>query len=122
MFSYQSLDAWKHAHATVLLVMRATDQEVRSESRDLFLQIRRAVVSVEANIVEGYALSTVGLFVKHLRIAFGSAAESECLLRSAKELEYLSKDVADEAVKELGTSMRLIYGLKRHPPKRFLKK
>jgi four helix bundle protein len=102
--------------------MRATDQQVRSESRDLFLQIRRAVVSVEANIVEGYALSTVGLFVKHLRIAFGSAAESECLLRSAKELEYLSKDVADEAVKELGTSMRLIYGLKRHPPKRFLKK
>jgi four helix bundle protein len=33
-------------------------------------------VSVEANIVEGYALDTEALFRKHLRIAFGSAAEA----------------------------------------------
>jgi four helix bundle protein len=106
-------------HAVVLLVLRATDKEVRSESKDLFWQIRRAVVSVEANIVEGYALGTVGLLLRHLRIAFGSAAESECLLRSARELGYLSVEVADEAEKELGIVLRLIYGLQRHPPRRF---
>ena len=88
MYGYQSLDAWKHAHAVVVMTMRATDRSARPETTDLFWQIRRAIVSVEANIVEGYALGTVGLYVKHLRIAMGSAAELECLLRLAKELGY----------------------------------
>jgi len=66
--------------------------------------------------VEGYALNTVGLCRKHLRIAFGSAAEAECLIRLAGELGYLSDEVAGELIGTLGGAMRALRGLLRHPP------
>lgn len=116
---YFSLEAWKHAHGAALLVLRATDAAERKCSRDLFWQVRRAVVSVEANIVEGYALGTNGLFLKHLRIALGSAAEAECLIRLAGEMTYLPIEVVRQAEGVPGTTMRLLHGLRRRPPRRF---
>ena len=58
MNKYQSLVAWKRAHALVLLGLRVTDDAYHPRARPLFDQIRRAVVSVEANLVEGYALGS----------------------------------------------------------------
>lgn len=74
---------------------------------------------MEANIVEGYALGTIGLYRKHLRIALGSAAEGECLIHLAGEMGYLPAVVVKEAEDVLGLTMRLLHGLSRHPPRRF---
>ena len=73
-------------------------------------------MSVEANIVEGYALGTVPLCRRHLRIAFGSAAEAECQVRIARELDYLPHSVVDRIEETLGGAMRAIHGLMRSPP------
>ena len=70
---------------------------------------------MEANIVEGYALSTPALFRRHLRIAMGSAAEAECLTRAAGELKYLSEDVVRELERLLERTMAALYGLLRRP-------
>jgi len=113
MYKYQSLEAWKRAHDAILLVMRATDAAYHPRARPVFDQLRRAVVSIEANVVEGYALGTTPLFRRHLRIAQGSAAEAECLSRVAVELGYLSADVGASIESHLGGSMRAIYGLMR---------
>jgi len=86
MYAYRTLEAWKRAHKVALSIMRATDLPTHPRARSIFEQIRRAVVSVEANIVEGYALGTPPLCRRHLRIAMGSAAEAECLTRLAGEL------------------------------------
>ena len=118
MHGYHSLEAWKHSHGTAVLVLRALDASDHSRCRDLFWQIRRAIVSVEANIVEGYALGTVGLFTKHLRTAMGSAAEAECLIRLAGELGYVTRAIVKAAEDGLGATMQLLYGLCRHPPRR----
>jgi len=75
--------------------------------------MRRAVVSVEANIVEGYALRAPRQFRRHLRIALGSAAESECLLRSAGELGYLPDKVVQEMVALTNSTIGLLLGLLR---------
>ena len=69
----------------MLDVLRATDDARRQRTWTVFDQLRRAVVSVEANIVEGYALNRPGLLQRHLRIAIGSLAEVECLTRTAIE-------------------------------------
>src|SRR2546427_7872348 len=61
MRSYQTLVAWKRAHEALLLVLRATDAAYHPRSRSLFDQLRRATISVEANVVEGYALNTAPL-------------------------------------------------------------
>jgi len=116
MYKYQTLEAWKRAHAAVLLTFRSTDAAYHPRARPVFDQLRRAAVSVEANIVEGYALGTVPLCRRHLRIAFGSAAEAECLVRTARELGYLGEDVSREIEGLLGNAMRALHGLMGSSP------
>jgi four helix bundle protein len=97
--------------------LQSTDKAYHPRSLPLFAQIRRAAISVEANIVEGYALDSTMQFRKHLRIAMGSAAEAECLVRAAAELAYLPADAATEIENLLGGTMRVLRGLLRLPIK-----
>lgn len=115
MYKYRSLEAWKRAHAAVIAVLRATGKPSHPRTWNLFDQLRRATISVEANIVEGYALGSPALYRRHLRIAFGSAAEAECLVRCASELEYLPRTVVDEITELLDGAMRTLHGLLRNP-------
>ena len=99
-----------------LLVLRATDSAYHPKSRSLFDQIRRSAFSIEANIVEGYALGTRPQFLRHLRIARGSAAEAECMARLAVEAGYLSKEAGREIEDLLAGTMRTLHGLLRSRP------
>jgi len=110
---YRSLEAWKRAHAAVLLALEVTDGPNPPRTWNVFDQMRRAIVSVEANIVEGYALGTVPLYRRHLRIALGSAAEAECLLNIAAERNYLPPQTVARVLEPLGGSMKAIIGLLR---------
>jgi len=47
----------------------------------------------------------------------GSAAEAECLVRAASELNYLSADTAADLESLLGGTMRVLRGLLRLPIK-----
>ena len=113
MHSHRSLDAWKVAHQLSLKVLQKTDDHYHPRARSLFDQLRRASVSVEANIVEGYALQTKAQFRRHLRIALGSGAETECFLELVAAREYLPKDVVTELRDLTARSMALVYGLLR---------
>lgn len=115
MDKYRSLAVWQRAHELVLLALRATDRAYHPRSRALFDQLRRAAISVEANIVEGYALGTQKQFRRHLRIAVGSAAEAECLLRVASELGYLPQDMLQQAAANLDEILAMLFGLLRKP-------
>src|SRR6266550_5713345 len=53
----------------------------------------------------------------NLWIAFGSAAESECLVRAMAELGYLDAAVTGELEALLAGSMRTLRGLLRNPPR-----
>jgi hypothetical protein len=55
MDSYQSLHVWRRAHSLVIATLRETETR-QPKTWAVFDQLRRAAVSVEANIVEGYAL------------------------------------------------------------------
>ena len=109
--------AWQRAHDGLLLTFRKTDEAYHPRAKPLFDQLRRAMVSVEANIVEGYALGTPPLFRRHLRIATGSAAEAECLTRAAGELQYLSTDVVRELERLLERTLAAVHGLMRTLPR-----
>jgi len=112
---YRSLVVWQRAHEALLLALSKSDAAFHPRSKALFEQLRRAVISVEANIIEGYALGTAPLFRKHLRIAMGSAAEAECLTRAAGELHYLSEEVVRELERLLERTMAALHGLLRRP-------
>jgi four helix bundle protein len=113
MRKYRSLVAWQRAHQLVILTLKAAEAAARPRSYALLDQLRRATISIEANLVEGYALGTTPLFRRHLRIAVGSAAEAECLLESASELEYLPPDAISIMRKLLDETLATLFGLLR---------
>ena len=113
MNSYKTLDVWKHAHSAAVRTLRVCDAAYHPRSRALLDQLKRAAVSVEANIVEGYALATPGHVGRHLRIAFGSAAEAECEARLAGEVGYLKAETVSELEELFGRTLRGLRGLLR---------
>jgi four helix bundle protein len=116
MESYRSLIVWQRAHDLFVTALRATEKPSPPRTWPVFDQLRRAAISVEANIVEGYALRAPRQFRRHLVIALGSAAESECLIRGAGELEYLPKDVVQQLLRLTDATIGLLRGLLRRPP------
>ena len=99
-----------------MLTLKSTDNAYHPKSKALFDQLKRAAISVEANIVEGYALGTIPLFRRHIRIAIGSAAEAETLTRAAQEAEYFDVVVARELAVLFERTIAVLVGLFRSPP------
>ena len=93
--------------------LKTTDEAYAPKARVVFDQLRRAAVSVETNVVEGYALGTTPYFRQHLRIAYGSAAETECLIEVARERRYLAEALADPLRREAIDAQRVLFGLMR---------
>ena len=113
MRKYRSLVVWQRALRLSIGVLRATDRAYHPRSRAVFDQLRRAALSVEANIVEGYALSTPLQFRRHLRIALGSAAEVECFLEVVREVEYMAVAPLDELLRLTDVIIGNLFGLVR---------
>src|SRR6266550_152453 len=114
MRKYRSLVVWQRAHRLSIDVLRATDRAYHPRSRAVFDQLRRAALSIEANIVEGYALSTPLQFWRHLRIALGSAAEEvECFLEIVREVEYMPVAPLDEVMELTDQIIGNLFGLVR---------
>ena len=68
---------------------------------------------MECNIVEGYALGTTPLFRRHLRIAIGSAAETESLVRTAMETGYLTESCTKQMVALLDEILGMLFTMMR---------
>jgi four helix bundle protein len=91
MGTHKQLEVWKNAMELVKAVYRQTKKFPKEELFCLTSQIRRAAVSVPANISEGSARMHSKEFIYFLRISFGSLSELETLLILALELDYLDK-------------------------------
>ena len=96
MFAFERLEAWRHCHALTLALYRTTRGWPKGELYGLVSQVRRAAVSVEANIAEGVAKRGQAEFRRFLDISLGSLSEVACLLKIALDLGYLPQDQADE--------------------------
>lgn len=78
-------------------------------------QLRRAALSIDINLVEGYALGTAALFRRHARIALGSAAETQRLLAIAAECGYLPATATGELQVLADRTVACLIGLLRSP-------
>jgi len=65
------------------------------------------------NVVEGYALATKPLFLRHARIALGSTAEAQRLLRIALVRGYLPPETVRPLVTIADRTMACLFGLFR---------
>ena len=95
--NYRELDVWERGMDLVEEIYRLTKGFPSQEKFGLTNQIRRAAVSVPANIAEGYGRSHRGDYLRHLSVANGSLMEVETHLIIAGRLKYLNKEQAKKA-------------------------
>ncbi len=87
--AFRKLIVWQRAHSFTLAVYKASRNFPKHETFGPVSQIRRAAVSIESNIAEGYALGTAPNYLRHLNISVGPLAEVECQIEIAHDLHYL---------------------------------
>ena len=101
MHDYHNLLVWKKAVELVKVVYKITKQFPSDELYGMTSQLRRAVVSVAANIVEGRGKESDKDFVRFLYISKGC----QCYFELSHELGFLSRDdfmTAEPIRKEVG--------------------
>ena len=86
--SFERLIVWQKAHQFVLGVYRLTDNFPRTEIYGLTSQLRRAAVSIPANIAERFKKRGRADKVRFLNIAQGPLEECRYYLILAKDLNY----------------------------------
>jgi four helix bundle protein len=119
MRPHEKLEVWIQAVDFVVNIYRVTECFPKEEKFGLTSQIRRAAVSIPANIAEGAARQSHKEFAHFLSNAQGSASELETELLIAVRLGYLDEDKYLNARASLETIGRMITGLSQHLRSRF---
>jgi len=89
---FQQLDAWREAHQLVLAIYAVTRRFPGEEKFGLVSQMRRAAVSIPANIAEGFKRRGIQDKIRFYNIAEGSLEEVKYFLILAKDLNYLTSN------------------------------
>lgn len=99
MDNYRGLIAWQKADKLAVEVYKATSSFPREEQYGVTSQLRRAILSVPLNLVEGYARGGKTEFARFIDIAVGSVSEAKYLIEFAEKIGYI------------GTDAKRLYGL-----------
>ncbi len=110
---YRKLRVWEAALELAVHCYQATNHFPGAERFGLTSQIRRASVSISANIAEGSGRKSDRDFVRFLRIAGGSANEVESMLQVAYRLDYLEIASFESLNRELVSVRRQLAGLEK---------
>ena len=97
--SHRNLRVWQRGITLAEEVYAATARFPSAETFGLTSQMRRAAVSVPANIAEGHARGTPGEFNRSLRTARGSLAELDTQLEISRRRRYLGEAEAARLLK-----------------------
>jgi four helix bundle protein len=113
--NHRNLRAWQQSVELVVATYRLTEKFPDAERYGLTSQMRRAAVSVPANIAEGAARSGTKELIHFLSIAAGSLSELDTLVEVAVKLGYLAdgSGVQGETDEVSGLVMGLSASLKR---------
>ena len=112
-FFYKKLDAYKIAKEYTIYVYSLLRKYPNYEQFALCDQLRRAVVSVPSNIVEGMGRMALKERIHFLTISYGSMVEVMCQLDISQSLGYITEEelkTAEEISDRLG---RVLSGLRK---------
>lgn len=112
-FSFKTLNAYTAAKKLVRLVYAVINVLPQEERYALSDQLRRAVISVPSNIVEGMNRMSDKEKSHFLEIAYASLMEVYCQIDIATDLGYIDVESNDEVVRSINTVAKLISGLRR---------
>ena len=90
--SFKDLIVWQVAHELVLTTYRLTESFPREERYGIVSQMRRAAVSIAANIAEGFKRKSARDKANFYVIAEGSLEESHYYWILTKDLGYITQN------------------------------
>lgn len=92
----------------VASIVRTTGTFPDSERYGLASQMRRAAISIGANVAEGTGRGSDGDFARSVNFARGSSHELECHVLAASDLTLLSTERANEMLGQLRQISRML--------------
>ncbi len=105
---FRQLKVWQEAHKLVLMVYQVTEDYPGDERFGLVSQMRRAAVSIPANIAEGFKRRGIQDKIRFYNISEGSLEEIKYFFILSKDLGYISSDT--DLIAQSETVGRLLNG------------
>jgi four helix bundle protein len=103
--TFRDLKVWRKAHEFVIEVYRFTSAFLKSEIYGLSQQMRRAAVSIPANIAEGFARRGKSDKARFMNFAESSLEESRYYLILASDLGYGKTDKLMNALEKISSPL-----------------
>jgi len=110
--SYQDLVVWQKSMDLVELTYKIVAKLPLNEQYGLTSQLRRAAVSVPANIAEGFGRWHAGEFLRFLLIANGSVKELETHLLIAVRLHFIQSNDIETSMQVAKEISKMIFSLR----------
>lgn len=107
----EQLKVWQRSMDLVEAVYRVTARFPASEIYGLTSQLRRAAISIPANIAEGQGHDSTKEFLHFLSIARGSLTETRTELLIAQRIKYVSQESVEGILSLVDEVGRLLSGL-----------
>ncbi len=111
MRNYRELDVWKKSHKLTLELYQLSRSFPKDEMYGLTSQMRRAAVSVGANLAEGCGRRTSPELARFVRIAMGSASELDYHLLLCRDFQFVSAQDYERTSTELSRVRKMLTGL-----------
>ena len=111
MHRLENLKVWKAANLLARAAYRLTMVKPLERHFGLADQIRRAAVSIPANMAEGYGLGTTPQFMRCIRIALASTYELKVHLSIAQDVGLIRKNPAEATLGLSNEVIRMLIGL-----------
>ena len=108
-----NLNAYIEAKSLVMLVYAVINTLPQEERYALADQLRRAVISVPSNVVEGMNRISDKEKSHFLEIAYASLMEVYCQIDIATDLGYINMEKKEDLVQQINIVAKLISGLRR---------
>jgi four helix bundle protein len=110
--NYKKLTIWLRAKELVKVVYLISEKFPDSERFGITSQMRRAIVSVVLNIVEGSGRNSSKDFAHFLNMAYTSLLEVECLMTLSIDLNFLKEVDTTEVQNEIEELLKMIYAFR----------
>jgi four helix bundle protein len=109
--SFRELLVWQRAMDLAERCYRLSRRFPREDQWSLGQQIRRSVISVPANIAEGYGRHSTPEYIHHLRFSKGSSNELQTQLDLARRVGIVTPEEAAALVADAEEVGRMLHGL-----------
>lgn len=112
VFSFEGLKVYQVVRQLVRNIYLLQNQFPKEERYALGDQVRRAAISITANLAEGSGRQSIKEKIHFIEIAFGSMTEVYCELQTACDLDYIKEEQLDLLRPQFEEVAKMLSGLR----------